>query len=538
MPAWASLPLHLGGAALFFALFGVTWDVGYHVDHGRDVALFTSAHVLILIGLVGIGAAAALSVVLATAARATTGWRIGHLRVPYSGLPMLAMAGTALVGFALDDQWHQAYGIDVTLWSPTHLMMIAGGTFTNFTVALFPVEGGALDGRPSALRVRRVMMMGGLLLGFCGFLLEFDFGVPQWQAIYEPLIIAITAGLALVAARTALGPWGAVAATLFFLLLRAVLALIIGGAMGHTTPRFPLFLGSALLVELAFWLAGRYGPLVVALLSGLLVGTMGMATEWAWGHLWSTVPWSTSMLPRMWLPLAGAVLGALLGMPAGSVLSQRRVAISAPVVVASVVGVAALLALPLTRISEPVSAHLITTPVGPQRYVVDRLGLPAVEQDVDVEVTLTPADAAAEADWFEVVAWQGGGQRAVPLRQEVPGRYRSTAPVPTGASWKTLVYLARGSVLIGLPVSMPADPQYGAPGVPLEHARDADFVPIKAIMTSEAHAGPPLVAAVTYTALLATTAVWIALLLLACRAVAGRVPEDPLLQPAPVRLRS
>ena len=517
------MPVHLGGAALLVALFGLVWDVAYHVDHGRDLALLTPAHVLILVGLTGIGAAAAHSVLLATAARAATGWRAGPVRVPYSALPMLAMAGTALIGFPLDDLWHQTYGIDVTLWSPTHLMMIAGAAFTTFTVALFPVEASAIEGASPALRLRRVMMLGALLLACSVFLLEFDFGVPQWQALYQPLLIAISAGVALVAARAALGPGGAVAATLFFLLVRGLLALIVGVAMGHTLPRFPLFLGSALLVEAAFRLAGRRGPLVAAVVSGLLLGTAGMAVEWAWSHLWGTVPWSAGMLPRMWAPLCGAVLAAVVGMAAGRILAREAPRIPAPLVVASVLGLAALLAVPLPRTAAPIHAHLVTTPVGPQRYVVDRLGHPAVEQDVAVEVTLTPADAAAVADWFEVIAWQGGGQRGVRLHQEAPGRYRSTAPVPTGGSWKSQVYLASGDVLVGLPVSMPADPQYGTAGVPVEPSRDGEFVLGQTLLTSEAHGGPPLVAGITYAALLATAAAWIALLMLAYRAVARRL---------------
>lgn len=525
IPAWASAPMHLGGGALFVALFGLVWDVAYHVDHGRDVTLLSPAHVTILIGLVGIGAAAAQAVVLATATRADTGWRLGPLRAPYAALPMLAMAGTALVGFPLDDLWHRTYGIDVTLWSPTHLMMIAGAAFTTFTVALFPIEARALGAGSPALRARRVLMHGGILLAFSVFLLEFDFGVPQWQALYQPLLIAIAAGVGLVAARAALGPGGAVAATLFFLLVRGLLALIVGLAMGYTVPRFPLFAGSALLVEAGFWLTRRRGPLLTAVTCGLLLGTLGMAVEWGWSHLWGTVPWSAGMLPRMWAPLVAATLAALVGVAAGRVLEARQAAgVPAMAVVGAVAGLAVLLALPLPRNAAPapIHAHLTTTPVGGERFILDRFGSPAVEQDVAVEVALTPADAASGADWFEVIAWQGGGQRGVPLVPEGSGRYRSAGPVPTGGSWKAHVYLARGDVLVGLPVSVPPDPQYGSPGVPLAPSRDGDFVQSQTLLTSEAHGGPPLVAALAYTALVLTAAVWIGLLLLAYRAVARR----------------
>ena len=128
------------------------------------------------------------------------------------------------------------------------------------------------------------------------------------------------------------------------------------------------------------------------------------------------------------------------------------------------------------------------------------------------------------ADWFEVIAWQGGGQLGVPLHQVAPGRYRTADPVPTGGSWKAHVYLAKGDVLVGLPVSVPPDPQYGSAGVPVQPTRDGEFAASQTLLTSEAHPGPPLVAAVTYAALLVTAAVWIALLLLAYRAVGRRLP--------------
>jgi hypothetical protein len=154
---------------------------------------------------------------------------------------------------------------------------------------------------------------------------------------------------------------------------------------------------------------------------------------------------------------------------------------------------------------------------------VDRLGLPATEQDVRVDVTLTPAGAAAGADWFEVLAWQGGGRRAVPLGQTAPGRYRAEGVVPTGGSWKAIVYLARGRQLAALPIALPADPAYGSQGLPLEPVRQAAFEPAQLVLTSEAHGGPPWVAAAGYAALLGLWTLWVGLLLVAYRAVGRRV---------------
>src|SRR5215472_12683061 len=144
--AWATVPYDVGGVALLTALLGLVWDVAYHVDHGRDVTLLNPPHVVILLGLAGIGLAAGLTVLLATLARARTGVRVGPLRVPFSALPLGAMAAGALAGFPLDDLWHRTYGVDVTLWSPTHLTMIGGAALATLTLPLFAAEAGVVGG--------------------------------------------------------------------------------------------------------------------------------------------------------------------------------------------------------------------------------------------------------------------------------------------------------------------------------------------------------------------------------------------------------
>ena len=44
--------------SLSVALVGFSWDVAWHADLGRDQALFTPPHVMILVGLAGIGLSA------------------------------------------------------------------------------------------------------------------------------------------------------------------------------------------------------------------------------------------------------------------------------------------------------------------------------------------------------------------------------------------------------------------------------------------------------------------------------------------------
>ena len=59
---------------------------------------------------------------------------------------------------------------------------------------------------------RASAVMGGLLIGLSTFQAEFDFGVPQYRMVFQPVLIALAAGIALVAGRIWIGRGGAIGA--------------------------------------------------------------------------------------------------------------------------------------------------------------------------------------------------------------------------------------------------------------------------------------------------------------------------------------
>ena len=54
---------------------------------------------------------------------------------------MDACGAFALIGFPLDDVWHRLFGQDVTLWGPTHLMLIGGAGMSLVGMAVLLSEG-------------------------------------------------------------------------------------------------------------------------------------------------------------------------------------------------------------------------------------------------------------------------------------------------------------------------------------------------------------------------------------------------------------
>ena len=495
-PGWAMAGALSGLWALATAALGLYWDVGWHIDFGRDKALFTPPHTMIVIGLAGIIYSAGIAALFATLDDAPVGVRILGVRIPYSAMPMAALGVGALVGFPLDALWHEAYGIDVTLWSPTHLMLVGGGGLATIAVWLMLMEGRPA-GRATVLgRGIAALSLGAILVGLSCFEGEFDFGVPQFQVIYLPVLIAATAGFTVVLARTALGPWGAVKAVVAYVIVRGSIALIVSGPLHHTFPRFPLYLASALVVEVvALWL-GTDNRLRYALISGVAIATVGMVGELAWVKLsgWADLPVNDArvflVVPAV--AVAAAVLGGALSRP---VWAQRTV----PGLAAGLAGLVlagTVLAL-LPRNVGHVEATIYLTPVG---------------QQATVAVELAPADAARHATAFGVVSWQGGGRVSAKLNEVGPGRYVSSRPLPVTGDWKTMVGLQRGSEVMAVPVYLPADPEINAPAIAALPQRHAAFVRNTALLLREQHAGPTWPAVAGYSGLAIMAALWTGLI--------------------------
>jgi hypothetical protein len=506
LPGWSAAGLLVATWALLVALFGFVWDVAWHSDYGRDKQLFTVPHVLILVGLFGIGAAALASIVTASISGSRTGWRLGRVTIPFAALPLLTLSVGAVIGFPLDDLWHRTYGIDVTM--------------APLAMALLLAEAGPNE--PSRyLRIRRVTVMGAVLIGLSTFQLEFDLGIPQWQALYHPVLIAAAAAITLVAARVALGRGGALASVAVFLLIRGALALLVGPGLGHTVPRFPLYAGEALAVELVYLLESRFSPTRLALLAGLAVGTVGMATEWLWMAAWGYMPWRTTMLPRLWVAVAMAVAGAVIGCALGGALGSQKLAISRMLLAGALAACALLLLVPLPRNTAPVSARMQAVRTGPTGVDYDRQGNPTPRYDVNLQLSLDPADAAGGTDWYQVTAWQGGKVRLIRLVESAPGRFHTEQPVPIGGTWKSIVFLARNDVLLAAPVGFPADPEYGQAAITPAADRQVPFVASSSLLMSESHGGAAWPAALAYFAFGLVIVVWLGQLMLAYAAVAG-----------------
>lgn len=485
MPGWVSLPTVLNAGSLLVALLGMYWDIALHIGVGRDEGpLANPAHYLILVGLFGVFAAGCLAVGLPkggkpapSAIRIKEGWH-----APVGGVLMALAGGYALIGFPLDDIWHRLFGQDVTLWGPTHLMLIGGAGMALIGQAILLREGHATRTRsgPTRLvtRLRHIAVMGGLLIGLSTFQAEFDFGVPQFNLVFQPLLIAVAAGVALVAARVWIGPGGALGAMAFFVAARGLVSLIVGPVFGETAPALPLYAAEALAVEAAAALIGRDRPLALGAVAGALIGTAGFWAEYGWSHAVMALPWSPGFLPEALIVTAAAGLAA--GVIGGLLGGGLRGRLPRPATARVAFGGALLAIVALA------GAQLVTDePEGYSATVALTDTQPAPGREVVAGVRIRPAEAAEDASWVQLTSWQGGGLRVDRLRRTGPGSYETTKPAPVHGDWKTILRLHKGGSLLAVPVYLPEDRAIPAPEVKAEPRFTRPFVDETEILQRE-----------------------------------------------------
>jgi hypothetical protein len=504
LPGWAALPAGLAAVSLLDAVFGLYWDISLHIDNGRDPGpLANPSHYFILVGLFGIFSAGWLSIVLPTgrpspaAVRITRDWH-----APVGGVVLMSCASFALLGFPLDDMWHRLFGQDVTLWGPTHLMMLTGAAMTLVGILLLLTE--ARLARPatpvdvpwtlrlpdlvlrvvsplSRWKVRSVAACGGFLAALSIYQGEFDFGVPQFRLLFDPVLIALAASVALVTARIVAGRGAALGAAVFFLAIRALLTLIVGTGLGETVAHFPLYLAEAALVEIVALRVSTERPYLFGAVAGSLAGSVGVASEFGWSHVWAPLPWPAHMLAAaVGLSLPVAIAGGVIGAFLGGALRLRADVAATPrayaAVAASVVVVGAVMGYLLHT----------TVPTGARASVTLATVRPAPGREVHATVRLDPPSLARDAEWFYAIAWQGHRRLVVsPLRRIGHGLYRTTRRLPVYGGWKSGLRLQRGNEMAGVPVYLPEDRAIPAAGVPAPARFDRAFRADRKILQRE-----------------------------------------------------
>jgi hypothetical protein len=536
-PSWVALPVLVFTTSIICALFGFIWDVSWHIGNGRDPGpLANPAHYFIIIGLFGVFLAGMLAVVLPfdkpgpAPVRITRNWY-----APVGGVLMAGCGLYAIIGFPLDDIWHRIFGQDVTLWGPTHLMMIGGAGLSLFSVMMLDYEGGrALPEPPKErpfVKFLRYLSCGGLLIGLSVYQIEYDFGVEQFRLVLQPMMIAGVAALALVVARMTMGPGAAILAALFAVVLRGAVALLVGPILGAPTNWFPLYLGPALVVELLALTPLFKRPVAFGAVTGLGVGTVGLWLESLWIGAVYHYPWPTGMWGEaLAMAIPVAVLAGLCGALMGMVLTGQRLpsrAIGISVVAATVVVIGGAVANGL---------HIVVPQQDNATITLTELPSRAGQRMVSADVQLAPPNMVSDhPEWLTILSWQGRmennrGLVIDRLDRVGPGHYRSTQPVPVWGSWKTLLRVQDGYTMTAVPIYEPEDAAIPAPEVPALASSTRPFVHEITILQRERDQNAP---AWLFTAGSAIVLIFTLMVISAVTWGAGRI-NNAVTEPEPV----
>ena len=123
-----------------FNFIGGAWDIQWHVAIGRD-SLWIPPHLVVMAAFVS-GLLIILALITYETTLAASGQelphsaRLGPLRAPGAAFGIMFGYAAALLSAVFDELWHEIFGIDATLWSPPHLMIMLATMVVDFSLIL------------------------------------------------------------------------------------------------------------------------------------------------------------------------------------------------------------------------------------------------------------------------------------------------------------------------------------------------------------------------------------------------------------------
>ncbi len=288
-------------AAVTSAMIGIHWDISWHRSVGRD-SFLTPAHVAIY--LCGVLAAIACGYLILSTTFANSGLRavsvnVWGLRGPL-GAFIAAWGGCMMLTSApFDDWWHGAYGLDVKILSPPHIVLASGMIAVEFGALV--LIAGAMNRAREASRVRleRLFLYVAAMILVALMILTLEYSTRIWMhtATFYCVICLMAPPVLSLASRGSGSRWGATVVALiytaFLLAFLYVLPLFpaepklgpVYQLVGKFIPAgFPLLLIIPAIALDFFWQRTRsWNAWAMALGSGAIFLALLIAVQWPFG---------------------------------------------------------------------------------------------------------------------------------------------------------------------------------------------------------------------------------------------------------------
>jgi hypothetical protein len=221
-------------------VLGVIWDISWHRTIGRDT-FWTPAHLAIYLGGVVSGLTCGFLALHTTFAGSpdehATAVRFWGFRAPFGAWVSIWGAIAMLTSAPFDDWWHNAYGLDVKIISPPHMVLAAGIGGIQLGAMLMAL---ASQNRAGGTRrdLNRLFLLGAGLLVLLAATVATEY-TQRWD-MHQSLFYQVCAGVFVFflvsAARAARTRWPATTVALIYSALQMVMLLVL-----------PLFPGQPLL---------------------------------------------------------------------------------------------------------------------------------------------------------------------------------------------------------------------------------------------------------------------------------------------------
>jgi len=132
--------LALSAIAIFklFNFIGGNWDIQWHVAIGRD-SLFIPPHLVVLVAFTSGSILSLIWIAYETRLRRAGiqvggAMQLGPFSAPAATFGIFLGYAGALMAAVFDEAWHRIFGIDSTLWSPPHILIMISTSMVDFSL--------------------------------------------------------------------------------------------------------------------------------------------------------------------------------------------------------------------------------------------------------------------------------------------------------------------------------------------------------------------------------------------------------------------
>jgi xanthosine utilization system XapX-like protein len=301
------LPWHLAAVVVGASsiLIGILWDISWHRTIGRDT-FWTPAHMAVYFGGTLAGLSCGARVLWESFGRdANSGdgvriWR--YFTGPIGGWICIWGAFAMLTSAPFDDWWHNAYGLDVEILSPPHVVLLVG--IAGILIGAQTMAAAAQNRAESSPLYSNIFLVSsGVLATMAAVAItEYTFATRSHQSLFYIVTGGVYPAILVAAAVASRVRWPATRVALIYMVVMAaqvwILPLIPGspllGPIGHEVTvmvplPFPvLLIAPALAIDLVLRRMEGRNAWLTSLALGVCFVAAFVVVQWPFGSLQAT----------------------------------------------------------------------------------------------------------------------------------------------------------------------------------------------------------------------------------------------------------